>query len=234
MDDAKREEHSGSITLGAFGAFLRHHGDFCEAYIPRDRQRSNGPQRGICCYSLVSSDDYHLRVESGSNHCCGIRDRLLVCFGAQDVGYIECHEASWLIPLLKRKLVNVSVSTGGCLVHPIGGEPPLCVEVSSEHPQRITEALNGSEPALINCVSSMFKHLGCDETQWMESHVYYNSEEIEKLTKGRSFPGKPCTCTNDCFQLRNPGRGGYRAHQCKPEGYEEEDEDIDEDEDEDE
>ena len=197
--------------LGAFGHELELHGHFCKDYAPGSLQKNRG--NGTCCSHLVSSIELETSL-SNDNTCCGTTVRLtLKNTQGHGVGFIDCHDAAFLGPLVECGAIQVSARIG-TLVHPIGGKPPIVVYVEGKVPW-LEE--HKTDPKWQTAILTMVKKLGqVDDVRLQDDHllVELNGEAIRRIRPPATVRPRQCTCTGErCFLLHSaPPRAG--GHAC--------------------
>ena len=192
--------------LGAFGHELNHHGHFCTNYVPGDRQRKKGD--GTCCRLLTGGIELEAGL-SNDNSCCGTPARLtLKDAQGHGVGFIDCHEAAFLGPLIECGAIQVSARIG-CLVHPIGGLPPIMVYVKGKVPW-LEE--HKSDPNWQTAILTMVKKLGVIDNEWLEDEdAELNEEAIKRIRPPATVRPRKCTCiAGSCWlSLEEESGGGW-------------------------
>ena len=188
--------------LGAFGHELNKHGHFCTNYVPGEFQRNNGD--GTCCPLLVGGIELEASL-SNDNSCCGTPARLtLKDTQGHGVGFIDCHEAAFLGPLVKCGAIQVSARIRS-LIHPIGGVPPIMVFVKGNVPwleERKTD------PDWQIAILSMVRKLGEMDNEWLKDEDdELNAEAIQRIRPPANVRPRKCTCNAEsCWLL---GGGGH-------------------------
>ena len=188
--------------LGAFGHELEHHGHFCKDYAPGCLQRNRGD--GTCCPSLTGGIELETSL-SNDNSCCGTNVRLaLKNTQGHGVGFIDCHEAAFLGPLVECGAIQVSARIGR-LVHPIGGKPPIMVYVKGKVPW--LEA-HKTDPNWQTAILTMVKKLGEIDNEWLKAEDdEINMEAIQRIRPPATVRPRKCTCiAESCWLL---GGGGH-------------------------